>query len=162
MKIIESRLIPIAQRNDFWSEHWGSPEMVISTGVYSVDKLEGYAVLNEHGEIRGYITYVMHESGCEVISLDSLDENKGIGSALLRRVEDTARQANQRNIQVITTNDNLHALLFYQKRGYQIIRVYPDAVAKARAVKPSIPLVSDQGIPIRDEMLLQKILIPDN
>lgn len=161
MKIIESQLIPIEQRNDFWSEHWGSPEMVISTGVYSVDMLEGYAVLNEYGEIRGYITYVMHESRCEVISLDSLDENKGIGSALLRKVEDTARQANQRNIQVITTNDNLHALLFYQKRGYQIIRVYPDAVAKARAVKPSIPLVSDQGIPIRDELLLQKILIPN-
>ena len=103
----------------------------------------------------------MDESRCEVISLDSLDENKGIGSALLRRVEDTARQANQTNIQVITTNDNLHALHFYQKRGYQIIRVYPDAVAKARAVKPSIPLVSDQGIPIRDELLLQKILIPN-
>ncbi|GGH65556.1 hypothetical protein GCM10008014_45050 [Paenibacillus silvae] len=159
MKIIESQQIPAAQRNDFFAEHWGSPKMVISTGVYYSDMLDGYAVLNEHGEIRGYITYVMHETRCEVISLDSLDENRGIGSALLRKVEDTARQANRYHTQLITTNDNLHALLFYQKRGYQIIRIYPDAVTKARAMKPSIPLISDQGIPIRDELLLQKLLI---
>ncbi|WP_342553509.1 GNAT family N-acetyltransferase [Paenibacillus sp. FSL R7-0652] len=159
MKIVESCRIPAAQRNDFFAEHWGSPKMVISTGIYSSEALDGYAVLNDHGEIRGYITYVMHDDRCEVTSLDSLDENQGIGSALLRRVEDTARQAYRNSIQLITTNDNLRALLFYQKRGYQIIRIYPDAVEKARALKPSIPLVSDQGIPIRDELLLQKILI---
>ncbi|MDT0124873.1 GNAT family N-acetyltransferase [Paenibacillus sp. RRE4] len=159
MRIMESHQIPDTKRNDFFAEHWGSPQMVISTGVYHSDKLNGYAVINEDGEIRGYITYVMHEDHCEVISLDSLDENQGIGSALLAKVEDTARQAKRKHIQLITTNDNLHALHFYQKKGYQIIQIYPDAVAKARALKPSIPLVSEQGIPIRDELLLQKILV---
>ncbi|SCZ00330.1 Acetyltransferase (GNAT) family protein [Paenibacillus polysaccharolyticus] len=159
MKIVESQQIPVTLRSNFFVEHWGSPKMAISTGVYHIDKLNGYAVLNEVGGIRGYITYVMHEDRCEVISLDSLDENQGIGSALLAKVEDTARQAKRNQIQLITTNDNLHALLFYQKKGYQIIRIIPDAVAKARALKPSIPLVSEQGIPIRDELLLQKILV---
>ena len=40
-----------------------------------------------------------------------------------------------------------------------MIRIYPDAVAKARAFKPSIPFVSEHGIPIRDELLLQKMLL---
>ncbi|PAV35534.1 GNAT family N-acetyltransferase, partial [Bacillus licheniformis] len=57
-----------------------------------------------------------------------------------------------------TTNDNMRALMFYQKRGYTLAELYVNAVDKARKVKPEIPFVADNGIPIRDEILLVKDL----
>jgi hypothetical protein len=63
------------------------------------------------------------------------------------------------NMKLITTNDNLHALGFYQKRGYVLTKLYPDIVKEARKIKPEIPLVSENGIPIRDELLLEKSLV---
>jgi hypothetical protein len=59
---------------------------------------------------------------------------------------------------LITTNDNLNALEFYQKRGYRIIEVISDAVNKARKVKPSIPLIGYKGIPLQDELRLKKFM----
>ncbi|MFB5269803.1 GNAT family N-acetyltransferase [Paenibacillus enshidis] len=140
----------------FFNTHWGSPEMVVSTGVYQCDQLDGFAVLGEDEKIIGLVTYTVNDHHCEIISLDAIEENKGIGTRLLRQVEALAKERNLPQVKVITTNDNLHALLFYQKRGYQMVEVYPNAVDKAREIKPSIPLFSEQGIPIRDEILLEK------
>lgn len=55
---------------------------------------------------------------------------------------------------LITTNDNVGALVFYQKAGFRLVAVYPDAVNQARKLKPQIPLVAENGIPIRDEIEL--------
>jgi ribosomal protein S18 acetylase RimI-like enzyme len=108
--------------------------------------------------IAGLITFVIHDGECEIVSLDSVIENQGVGSALLQQAEAFAAQHKCVKIRLITTNDNLNALRFYQKRGYQIVKVFPNAVEKARRWKPSIPHVSPDGIPIRDELLLIKQL----
>lgn len=88
--------------------------MVISSGIFRCDELDGYAAVDEGGEIIGYITYVIHGKDCEIISLDSIIEKKGIGTAFLQQVEETAKHA-----RLITTNDNVHAMAFYQKRDYK-------------------------------------------
>jgi hypothetical protein len=55
-----------------------------------------------------------------------------------------------------TTNDNLDALRFYQRRGFRISAVRPRAVERARAtLKPEIPEVGAYGIPVRDEIDLE-------
>lgn len=95
---------------------------------------------------------------CEIISLDSTIENKGIGTALLQQVEETAKHAHCQRIKLITTNDNVHAMAFYQKRGYQFAEVFPNAVEKARRLKPEIPEVAENGILIRDEILFSKVI----
>jgi hypothetical protein len=59
-------------------------------------------------------------------------------------------------LRVTTTNDNLDALRFYQKRGFQIVAVRPGAVDESRRVKPSIPVIGEHGIPIRDEIELER------
>ena len=51
-----------------------------------------------------------------------------------------------------TTNDNLPALGLYQSLGFRIVRVRPDAVTRAREVKPQIPVTGYRGIPMRDEL----------
>lgn len=150
---IEKNLI-----SKFFVEHWGSPEMVVSSGIYHCDQLNGYASLNKDNEINGLITYIIKGEICEIISLDSIEERKGIGTSLVNRVESIAKTKKCKYVNIITTNDNLNALAFYQKRGYRIIGIEIDAVEKARRIKPEIPLVSDEGIPIKDEILLAKEL----
>nr|WP_240628530.1 GNAT family N-acetyltransferase [Bacillus salacetis] len=142
----------------FFTTHWGSPEMVISSGIYDCSKLDGYSVLNGKGEIIGLITYVTRGEECEIISLDSIIEGKGIGTALIQKVEAIALEKGCRSVKLVTTNDNLPAIGFYQKRGYHLSNFYRNAVEKARRHKPEIPLISADGIPIRDEIELEKEL----
>ncbi|MGM7700418.1 GNAT family N-acetyltransferase [Pseudalkalibacillus sp. Hm43] len=156
MKLLKTAELPKEIRTTFFREHWGSPEMVISSGTYRCDELDGFAVLNREGNILGMITYVSQNDFLEIMSLDSLKENRGIGSMLMEVVERVAVELGVSTIRLITTNDNLNALKFYQKRGYHLVEVFPGAVERARTMKPEIPLIADNGIPIRDELLLVK------
>jgi hypothetical protein len=63
-------------------------------------------------------------------------------------------------IHLTTTNDNLRALGFYQKRGWSIIAIHRGAMDKARIVKPNIPLIGMNGIPVHDEIELELRLTP--
>ncbi|MFJ5788816.1 GNAT family N-acetyltransferase [Lysinibacillus sp. NPDC093197] len=142
---------------EFFQTHWGTTEMVISSGIYDCSKLEGFAFINDNKKIAGLVTYVIREDECEIISLDSMEEGKGIGTLLVQAVEEYAWQHRCTVVSLITTNDNLHALKFYQKRGYYLVEILQNAVERARAVKPEIPLIGNDGIPIRDEIRLQKL-----
>lgn len=144
--------------NRFFIEQWGSSEMVVSSGVYNCAALDGFAALDEKGEIIGLITFDRKETEVEIISLDSLLEGQGIGSMLLERTEQLAQAENIKQITLLTTNDNLNALKFYQKRGYRLSRIFTDAVTDARKIKPSIPLIGEYGIPLQDELQLVKKL----
>ena len=57
----------------------------------------------------------------------------------------------------ITTNDHVDALRFYQRRGFQLAAVHRGAVEDSRGkLKPEIPVVGAYGIPLRDEIELDK------
>ncbi|MGD8188709.1 GNAT family N-acetyltransferase [Brevibacillus ginsengisoli] len=140
----------------FLIQHWGSTQMVYSQGIHQCDELPAYAAFMENKPV-GLITYQLSAQGCEIVSLDSLAEGKGIGTALIEAVEETALSNQSNRIWLITTNDNLHALRFYQKRGYHLVSIHRNAVEAARRIKPQIPLVGNDGIPIRDEIELEKV-----
>jgi len=59
---------------------------------------------------------------------------------------------------LVTTNDNLRALKFYQKRNWEIIGLHLYAVKEARKIKDSIPLLGYDNIPILHEIELALIL----
>jgi hypothetical protein len=80
---------------------------------------------------------------------------QGVGTALIEAVKVAAIEAGCRRLWLMTTNDNLHALGFYQRRGFRLVAVYPGAVDAARLLKPEIPLLGNDGIPIRDEIELE-------
>lgn len=138
----------------FWIEHWAGEEMISRGRVYRPEQLEGI-VIEEGGEWLGLLTFFIDGDECEVTSLDSLREGQGIGSKLLEKVIEEARTRGCRRLFLITTNDNLNALGFYQKRGLRIVAVYPGAVNESRKRKPGIPLVGMNGIPLRDEIELE-------
>ncbi len=143
---------------ELWRSEWGG-EVMISKGVtYHLADLPALIARAENKRV-GAATYHIDGKACELLSINALTAGLGTGSALLAAVESAARAASCSRVWLITTNDNLNALAFYQKRGYRIRAVYPGAVDRARQDKPSIPLVSADGIPIHDELELEKPLI---
>lgn len=135
-------------------EQWGSALMVSRGKVHVFDDLEGYVAMSGE-QIAGAVTFREAEGEIELVSLDSWQEHQGIGSALLDRVTAHARTRACRRLWLITTNDNLPALKFYQKRNWRIIAVHWFAVQQARKVKPEIPEFGFSGIPIYHEIELE-------
>ena len=88
-------------------------------------------------------------------SLDSLRESHGIGTILMEKAVEQARLSQCRRIFLITTNDYLRALGFYQKRGFEIVTIYRGAVNESRKRKQGIPVIGMHGIPLRDEIELE-------
>jgi ribosomal protein S18 acetylase RimI-like enzyme len=82
----------------------------------------------------------------------------GVGTALLDAVKNAAGWAGCKRLWLVTTNDNTHALRFYQKRGFHIAAVHRNALLRSRELKPEIPLAGMDGIPIRDEIELEIVL----
>lgn len=145
----------------FFEQHWGSTKMVVSTGTYDCAHLDGWVYVDNQ-QIVGLITYTVKGSTLEIVSLDSVREGAGIGSALVAHVETFAKQQQLQTIQLVTTNDNLQALKFYQKRGYRVTAVIVDAVNEARNIKLAIPLKGYDDIPLHDEFMLEKTLLKTN
>lgn len=133
------------------SENWGSNLIVTKGKVYKAEELPGFlAISNEN--IIGLITYYMHEKECEIVSLNSLEENKGVGTALIQSVIKLAREAECQRIFLITTNDNTKAVRFYQKRGFDLAVFRRNAILESRKLKPQIPFIGFDGIPILHEL----------
>ncbi len=139
---------------EFMIEHWGSEIVVAHGTIYRPAELPGF-VADRDGEIAGLVTYHVESEACEIVTLDSLQEGLGIGAALIEAVRGVALNTGCRRLWLITTNDNTHALRFYQKRGFRLVAVRPGAVDDARRIKPGIPWIGNDGIPIRDELELE-------
>ena len=154
MNIHRITIEDIPRLRQFWIEHWDGEEMVIHGEVFRPEHLDGF-VVEEDDEWVGVLTFFLSNGGCEVTSLNSLREGQGIGTQLINAVLDEARKQNFERVFLTTTNDNLHALHFYQKRGFELVAVHRGAVNEARKIKPSIPLIGNDGIPIRDEIELE-------
>lgn len=155
MKILSNDMVSQDRLISFFEEYCGDNLMVVSSGTYVLSKLPGFVAIKSD-KIVAAMTYCLKGSILEIISLDSIEENKGIGSKLIQQIEMVANELGSKAIQVITTNDNLRAIAFYQKRGFRFNQIFTDAVKVARHIKPSIPLYADNGLPIRDEILFIK------
>jgi ribosomal protein S18 acetylase RimI-like enzyme len=111
---------------------------------------------DEDGTLRGVATWMLHDDSIEVLTLHAARQWSGAGSALLDAVASVGRSRGARTLWLVTTNDNLDALRFYQRRGLRLRALRPGAVDEARrTVKPGIPERGAYGIPIRDELELE-------
>ena len=119
-----------------------------------VDPLEHPALIAERddGSLAGVLTYVVDGDSCEILTLHAAERWTGVGTALIAAVERKARR-----LWLLTTNDNVDALRFYQRRGFRLAELRAGAVDESRRrVKPEIPETGEYGIPIRDELILEK------
>ncbi|MFQ5434793.1 MAG: GNAT family N-acetyltransferase [Anaerolineae bacterium] len=138
----------------FIRERWQAESVVAHGVVYHPHQLPGF-VCEADGRWLGLLTYHLAGDACEIVTLDSVEEGQGVGTALVTAVQEMARRAGHGRLWLITTNDNLNALRFYQKRGFRLTAVHINAIAKSRQLKPGIPLFGSDGIPIRDEIELE-------
>jgi len=138
---------------------WGSQIVVSRGAIHDVATLRGFVALREDAdEPIGLATYHVAGDACELVTLVTLVEGIGAGSALIDAVRAQAQAAGCRRLWLITTNDNTPAIRFYQKRGFRLAAVHPDAVTESRRLKPEIPLLGVDGIPIRDELEFELML----
>lgn len=138
-------------------DSWGSTTVVGHGRTYRADALPGL-VAERDGELVGLLTYRIDDAGLEIVTIDAVTRRTGVGSALLAAATDVAREAGAHRVWLVTTNDNLDALRFYQRRGLRIVGVSPGAVDAARAPKPGIPLLGAYHIPLHDELTLELTL----
>lgn len=122
-----------------------------------VDALDHPAVLAwSVGRLVGAATYVIDGDACEVLTLHAGVRFTGTGTALLEALKEFARDAGCRRLWVVTTNDNVDALRFYQRRGFRLAQLRPGAVdASRQELKPEIPRLGAHDIPLRDELELE-------
>ena len=135
-------------------ERWGASIVTGRGRSWEPAELPGFGAFDGERCV-GLVTYELDGEACEIVTIDALVEGEGIGTALLAAVEEEARGRGCERVQLITTNNNLRALAFYQKRGFRLVGLVPGAIEEARSRKPSIPAVDSQGLPIRDELHLE-------
>ena len=133
---------------------WGSRHVVTRGKIFDAAKLPGFLAIG-NTEILGLITLRFEVSECEIVTLDAFKQGEGIGSALFKAARRNCLERGGDRLWLITTNDNLGAITFYQKLGMRMVAIHSDAVTEARRLKPQIPLVAENGIPIRDEIELE-------
>jgi len=73
------------------------------------------------GQLLGMLTYVPGRDWkqCEILTLHADEQWHGTGTALIEAVRLLARRQGCTRLWVITTNDNVDTLRFYQRRGFR-------------------------------------------
>lgn len=155
------RLITDADRRwlpEFFVNHWGSTKQVVRGELFAPHELPGFVAEIDDAFV-GVVTYrILNDTTGEVATLNSLREGIGIGGALVRAVAEVVRQQGCTQLVVVTTNDNLRAIRFYQRLGFVLAALRANALAESRRIKPEIPLIGFDNIPLRDEIELAMVL----
>jgi len=160
MKNLEIREITADDKvwiDRFIIREWGSSILVSRGKVYKATDLPGFIAILNDTKI-GLVTYHIENNECEIVTLNSTVENIGVGTGLIDAAKEIAEKAGCKRLWLLTTNDNTFALRFYQKKGFRLYAVYPNAIEKSRELKQQIPYIGLDGIPIRDEIELEMIL----
>jgi len=156
---------PLTDSDRAWSiqverETWGGPLVARLGELVDPTDLPGLIALLD-GEPTGLATYAIRGEDCELVTIRSLREGRGVGRALLDAVREAAIEAGCTRLWLITTNDNLRALELYQRWGMEIVAFHRHAVTEARRnLKPAIGERGAHGIPIAHELELELRLPP--
>jgi ribosomal protein S18 acetylase RimI-like enzyme len=158
-------VLPLTDSDRAWAgqveaDSWSQAVVARLGELVDPTDLPGFIALLD-GQPAGLASYAVRGKECELVTIRSLREGRGIGRALLDAVRDAATEAGCTRLWLITTNDNLRALELYQRWGMEIVAFHRHAVTEARRhLKPSIPERGAHGIPIAHELELELPLQP--
>lgn len=138
---------------------WGTTTVARLAEAVDAAPLQGFVALDGNERV-GLLTYLKRAHGIEVVTIQALEQGRGVGRALMDAVYDCAVQRQASRLWLITTNDNLRAFAFYQRWGMDLRRVIRNGVDGSRRVKPSIPAIGTTGIPIRHELEFELVVKP--
>lgn len=148
---------------EFVQRFWGEEEQLTFDRKFTVSELPAYIARLEKGKdtssssVIGFVSFTEAEDSILIVALGVLPQyqNSGVGRRLIKKVEDEAKSIRKRRLLVSTSNDDLPVLAFYQSLGFQIYDVKPNVIAE----KHHKVLKGIGGLPVRDELRLQKILL---
>jgi len=141
---------------EFVQRFWGEQEQLTFDRKFMVAELPTY-VAKEENNIIGFISFAEANDVVIIVALGMLPQyqSAGVGRSLIEKVEGEAKRTSKKRLLVSTSNDDLPALAFYQSLGFQIYEVKPNVIAE----KHGEILEGIGGLPVRDELRLQKILL---
>jgi len=151
---------PLTDGDRTWSdrvetESWSEPVVARLGELIDPTQLPGFVALLK-GQRAGLARYAVRADECELVTIRSLHEGRGVGRALFDAVRSAAFEAGCTRLWLITTNDNVRALQLYQRWGMEIVAFHRHAVTDARRhIKPTIPERGAHGIPIAHELELE-------
>ena len=145
------------QLQAFIRSFWHADEMVTKGRLHTPWLHQGY-VCKEEDQIVGAITYQVFNQEMEITLLDSRQRNRGYGTKLVEKVILEAKKQRCKRVWCMTTNDNMPAMGFFQKRGFEMVKLHLNSMEKSRKLKPGIPLTGAGGIPIKHEVELEMVL----
>jgi len=140
---------------EFVKGFWGEQEQQTFDKRFIVADLSAYAAKVEDLVV-GFVSLAEASGAIIIVALGILPkyQGSGVGRSLIEKVEDEARRLRKKKLLVSTSNNDLPALAFYQSLGFQIYEVKPNVIAE----KHGKILKGIGGLPVRDELRLQKIL----
>jgi GNAT superfamily N-acetyltransferase len=135
---------------------WGSTRVASNGRLHDVTTQRGFVAVDQSGDWAGYTTFEIRDGAMEIVVLDTPQPGRGAGSALIAECVRKALTEHVERVWLVTTNDNTNALRFYQRRGFVLHALRVEAVDEARRrIKPTIPELGNDAIPIRDEIELE-------
>ena len=114
-------------------------------------------VADMQGDISGALAWKPRDNALQIVALatDPMWQRSGVGGHLVAEAEMMARRTGATRVVLATTNDNLPALYFYQRRGYRITEVVRDAWRDHAELTIGVGFAN---IPVLDELRLEKAL----
>jgi len=140
---------------EFVKRFWGEEEQLTFDRKFIAAELPAY-LAKSGSDVIGFVSFAELRDAIIIVALGILPQyqNAGVGKSLIEKVEAETRKLGKKKLLVSTSNDDLPALAFYQSLGFQIYEVKPDVIAE----KHGMVLKGIGGLPIRDELRLQKLL----
>lgn len=117
-------------------------------------------VARRGGKLCGLACYRIDRDECELVAFLTTQRSIGVGSAMIAALRALAVSHGCRRLFLTTSNDNLAAMRFYQKRGFRFARVHQGSMDEGRKLIPSIPLQGHHGIRMRDDIEFEMALPP--
>jgi ribosomal protein S18 acetylase RimI-like enzyme len=134
---------------------FGRTRIVAFGEVVDIDQMPALVAVM-HQEPSGALAYRLFGDALHIVALatDPMWQRSGVGGHLVAEAELLARRLKLTRLVVSTSNDNLPALYFYQRRGYHLCELIPNSVlAHTKEM-----VAGFAGIPVRDEVRLEKKL----
>jgi ribosomal protein S18 acetylase RimI-like enzyme len=134
---------------------WGATAVArLGELVDAADRPGFVAVVND--QRAGLLTYVQRGDEIEGLTLHVARQGAGVGQALMDALWVEAQEIGVSRVWLLTTNDNVRAIAFYQRWGMDLVTRVHDGVSASRLVKPRIPLVGGDGILVRHELVFER------
>ena len=135
---------------------WGSDILVSRGTIHKAQDLDRILAYGKEKIVGIGLYYIKND--CEIVLLETFIQNKGVGTQIIDKIKEIVKHKKCKRIWLVTTNSNINAIHFYQKRGFKISNIYIKAMEEARRIKPEIPKFAENGIEIRDEIEFEMIL----